>query len=778
MLRVTTANKFPTRRGADPTIDLRGERSAAGDLDPFSFEAVQKALAHTKGNITQAARALGISRRTFQRYMKRGPEPPAPAPPAPGSVPGVAPPKIATHDIRIGRDPDAPPAGTPRPKLVRPRDDFTVRQMKYVTLRAAGVPAREAARQAGYNPGTAYILEARPAIIAAIDRLRIERERQEAVRLRHAGGPAILAPHEKPAATQLIDGIAAASGPIKAGAFGGPGKRDLGMQLARDLSTCTRDEIESRWSIADRAEAEGLMARAWADIVPADHHPWFFLAQRCWFDNVANDPKFLYAPLHRDKFLAPVFRYIYDPAPSEAGLLYLGSRWTYKTSFSHGVVPMGYVLRGFHIEGFHRTVVLRHHKLELASDNMVLSKDKFRKHPWLRAVWPDACPPENTRDFGTASRFSLPWVPSGVKSDPTYRAIGLTGTDTGRHPDLDVGDDLVTEEHLSRTVRDDAKARYQAKRYQQGAEHCRELNTGTPYHRMDLWSMMINSTMDGRPMYRVIVVPAHLPESLGGGLAHPFKLNEKFLEKMRLQELANSGNEDFYYLQFECTYRLTRSQATEDWWLRDCSVRDVPEDAFLIITLDPCWKGDKNYGEGDSASMQVWALVRRGAFVLRYLIDGVHSNELSSADGERELFRLMHKYGVRVIAPELREGSTFRANIIQQAGSLGIPIVVLDLRTKHQSKSDRIGVFLKECEAGRVFLCTETDPALLEAYRAQFKNWPQIDHDDALDAAAYTCDPAILDAWAPAWGAGLRRGPGLRRSGPDLDAPRTRYTLL
>jgi len=82
-----------------------------------------------------------------------------------------------------------------------------------------------------------------------------------------------------------------------------------------------------------------------------------------------------------------------------------------------------------------------------------------------------------------------------------------------------MGDDLVTEDHLSKIVRDEAKVRYRAKRYQLGSERCREVNSGTPYHRQDLWSMMLNSTIDGKPVYRTVVIPAHLPESLGGCLA-------------------------------------------------------------------------------------------------------------------------------------------------------------------------------------------------------------------------------------------------------------------
>lgn len=670
--------------------------------------------------------------------------------------------------------------------------ELTGRQMTYVALVVQGVPSREAARQAGFREEYCRVLANNPKIQVALDeaRRRVGARgpgrpqkpiSQQAVEPRvgsPGSGPHLLDPSRRPDAARLIDGIDYTGGPI-AGAFVTTGERDTALQLARDLSTCTRDEIEQRWSASARNEAETLMDRAWAAILPDTHEPMYFLAERCWFDNVLADPRFLYPPYHRDMFLRPLREYILDPAPAEAGILFLGPRFTYKSTFSHGAIPMWYVLRGAHLTGTHYSAVLRHHKLELASDNLVRLKAKFQSHPWVRAVWSPACPGERVREFGTSQRFTLPWVPPGQTADPTFRAIGLGASDTGRHPDLDMGDDLVTEEHLSKVVRDDAKRRYRAKRYQLDISSGREVNTGTPYHRMDLWSMMMNSTIDGRALYRVITVPAHLPDGLVaryGPLAHPHKLGEADLEKRRLEELATAGNDDFYYLQFEVTYRLSRQQTTEKWWLRDTTREDIPEDGFPIITIDPAWKGDANYGEGDSASIQVWVLARRGSVVLRYLVDGVHSNEMSSSDGERETLRLMARYGVTVVAPELPRGSTFRSNLTQSAASLGQRIQIIDLKTKQHAKSDRIGGFNKEAEAARVFLCKECDPALLEEFRSQFDNWPQVDHDDALDAAAYTCDPAILEAWAPAWGSARTGRIGRARVTPPTF--RTRYTTI
>ena len=142
--------------------------------------------------------------------------------------------------------------------------------------------------------------------------------------------------------------------------------------------------------------------------------------------------------------------------------------------------------------------------------------------------------------------------------------------------------------------------------------------------------------------------------------------------------------------------------------------------------------------------------------------DGVHSNELSSLDGEREIVRLMQFYGTFVCAVEEHGGHAFRTGLQATANALGVPLTLVDLKMKQTQKAQRIIGFFKEAEAGRVMVCKEADPTLLEHFFRQVRNYPQVDHDDALDAAAYTCDPNVAENWTPAWGsafAGVRRYP-------------------
>ena len=57
--------------------------------------------------------------------------------------------------------------------------------------------------------------------------------------------------------------------------------------------------------------------------------------------------------------------------------------------------------------------------------------------------------------------------------------------------------------------------------------------------------------------------------------------------------------------------------------------------------------------------------------------------------------------------------------------------------------------FLGEMQSLRVFISTECDEQLKNAFLDEFEDFPQLDNDDALDAAAFTCDPAIAESYAP-----------------------------
>jgi hypothetical protein len=564
----------------------------------------------------------------------------------------------------------------------------------------------------------------------------------------------------------------------------GAARTALLISLGRDLSTLMREEIEKRWDDDARQAAEIASGHSWSALLPAQHNPAYYLASKVFFDNAEarGNPRFLYAPYHRDRFFVPICNHICHPEPPFVSLLWLGPRDTYKSTCL-GCVALWFALRRYHLNGVFDRIVIRHHKEELAAANVQRIRAKVWHHPWMRRYWAEVCPPENTKDFGTMSAFSFANKPrTGEVAEEMFTAVGSKSSDTGAHRGLDLGDDLVTEDHInSRRIREDAKMRYAAKRYTLDSGTGREVNTGTRYHISDLWGMLEDSNVEGRPLHQVIKIPAISDE---GVLAHPYKLTKKFLEDRRQEEISNSGSDMLWWLQYQLNPRFTKQIATNLAWLRECRYEEIGPEAIPLMTIDPAWKGTENAGEGDSASIQVWMLERRGPVILRYLVDGVHSDDLTVLDGYNHIFRLAVKYGITFVAPEEIGGHGFRTTLMGESATRGVPLHVFNLNaTKTKRKSFRIMPLLKEAELGRVFLCTNTcDVTLIEAFKTQFRDFhPQMDHDDAIDSASFQFDPEIASRFTPEWNSALekarkRRMGILPRRRPD--DKRTRYTAM
>jgi hypothetical protein len=211
-----------------------------------------------------------------------------------------------------------------------------------------------------------------------------------------------------------------------------------------------------------------------------------------------------------------------------------------------------------------------------------------------------------------------------------------------------------------------------------------------------------------------------------------------------------------------CKVRSPRTLATKIEWLRTCSVKDLSPNAWGVIIVDSAWKGTKNSGEGDSASIQVWFYERRGSLVLRFLADGRHSNMMTDAEGKSEIFRLMRKWYILDVAPEEFGGWAFRQALSNEAVTRGIAINVIELEgVKHKiSKGQRIASFLGDVQYGRVFICEEVPGEVREPFMSEYEDYagPEtLDHDDALDCAAYTSDEAITASYVPRMNARMSR---------------------
>jgi len=557
---------------------------------------------------------------------------------------------------------------------------------------------------------------------------------------------------------------------------------DLLREWARDLSVCTPVELRQRWQGAsmkaiDKLDPKGFEGRL------KDHNPIYFLAERVFFDNVLDDPLFLYPPLHRDILCKFVLDYILFADRADAGALILIQRDSFKSTFMHGVVPLWVSLRDKHLYNKDVRIILRHHKEERASDNLVRLMAKSVTSKFLKENWPEFCV-ENTKQLGTMTEMRWPCSVLGVAAEKSIIAKGLKASQTGAHFDYVFNDDLVTEEHIdSKTERDSAQGKYNASRYTLDMGKRREINSGTRYHISDLWGKFLKTKKkSGQAMYRALVLGSGgtgegvdaegRRDGSNGSLSHPFRHPQEILDQLKEEEQQRAGNDLLYHLQMQNNVKSSHMVVTSRDWLRWCTIEQVPEDTWRAITVDPAWKGDKNWGEGCYAAVQAWAFQRVGSVIVQYLLDQVLSNELTEKDGMDHIFRLAGKYAIFHVIPEQRGGKSLGTNIMDEGISRGWPMVILDPKTQKAAKDIRIGRFLGACQARRVIIVDSC--GCLDHFLMEYDEYPQCDFKDALDAAGWTQDPVVSENYGPRFHSNRRFNP--RR--PPQEAPRTRHCAM
>lgn len=520
------------------------------------------------------------------------------------------------------------------------------------------------------------------------------------------------------------------------------------VDWSRDLSVCTEEELRDRWTgdelkAIDRLDPIGFEARV------TDHSFIYYVAQRLFFADVIDDPAFLYTPFHRDMICRPIERYALAPSRRDRILVLLAQRESFKSTFQHGATPVALTLRDYLINSRHARVCLQHQKLDLAQHNLVRVKERCFNSKWFEKVWWEFYSPN---DLGTKDAFDWPCLPPGKFSENSMQAASLDTDLTGKHFDWFLCSDLVTpEQRYSKTLRNQTLRKFSSVKYTLDTKNGRLMLDGTLYHPADLNSKQSTAkAKDGSLLHEVVKIGAG-GKRAGKPLTLPFRHSEEFLEADRADQIATTGTDDLWWLQMQNEIRASSTIATDMSWLRYCTQKDVGIDSWRVIVVDPAWKGTPNAGEGDSASIQVWALEKRGNLLLKFLMDGVHSNMMTDADGKAEIFRLARQYFVMDVAPEERGGYAFRQALSNEAATRGQFLNVIKLKSMQVNKAWRITSFLGDVQSGRVFICEECDPVLRLAFESQFESFPQCmdDEDDAIDCAAYTSDQAVAEAYMP-----------------------------
>lgn len=520
--------------------------------------------------------------------------------------------------------------------------------------------------------------------------------------------------------------------------------------LARDLCILTYEEMQTAWTPEMQQAIALTSGKSWKELVPETHNPIYYLAEKVVFANVAGDPEFLYAPTHRDIVCAALLAYYQLPEGEEkAGLLLLMQRDSFKSTFMHIVMPMFVAFREKRLLKRDTRVLLVHYKQLQASMNLVRLKGILASSEFLKWAYPEFC--LQSADEGAKDAFFYPGVRPGPQAEPSVFAIGITGDVTGLHFNHVFFSDLVTKEaRTSKVIREQVEALHEAMLYILSTGKNKRWYDGTFYHIHDLWQKMVAANIEGAPLYSVVKIPAYDPAKDWYSL--PMRHTQKRLEFMRQEEISRTGNDFMFCLQMLLEPRSSKLIAGDRRWYRWCKQGDIPREAWFLILVDGAWKGTHNAGEGDYASIQVWALERRGLHIFSYLVDGTRSNAFTSFDGEREIIRLMRKYDVMDVGVEEHGGHAFRTSLQDAANKAGLVYNEIEFKTKQTGKQGRMSAFLKDAEQGLVFLCEECDEDILDALQEQTDDFPQCIDEicDDIDAAAYGKDPNVRDQFAPA----------------------------
>lgn len=565
--------------------------------------------------------------------------------------------------------------------------------------------------------------------------------------------------------------------------------------FTRDRSVCTEAEMRSRWSGASLTALDDILQKAGTsfDAEIKDHNPIYYIAQEVLFHTKRHDPTFLYAPYHRDIICRNAMEYYLDGETHDNGLILLGPRDTYKSTLFHGALPIWILLREYHLNQEFVRLALIHHKDRLATRNLNRLRRILAYNVWFNpeaaaqaqvaAIWPEFHATETV--LGSSEELYLPCATKGGgAAEPNIEAAGMGGSLTGSHYKAIITSDPVTEDHRSsKTLRDVTEEKHEAMEFLLDTVGGKRMYDGTRYHPRDLWGKLtLAHDAKASLLYRTLCIQA------GGSrvdkpLAHPFKWSEEALERKRSEFISKYGNDDFWWLQLQNEVRSERMVATDVRWLKFCKEEDINPRAFGLITVDPAWKGTDSSGEGDSASIQAWFLERKGSVVTRTLADGVHSNSLTMKDGMDAIFGLARKYGILFIAPEQIGGSGIRKVIEDEAITRGHGYIqCIKLKDNHHiAKTARISSFVAEAQAGRVFICEDCDEETKRALLDQFADFGSLDHDDALDNAANTCDTAVREKFIPKMHDALttssERAMAFYTRGQEArQAPRTRYS--
>jgi len=418
-----------------------------------------------------------------------------------------------------------------------------------------------------------------------------------------------------------------------------------------------------------------------------------------------------------------------------------------------------------------------------ALDNI---KDKNRFSPYIRKHFtlPNFVIPKG--EWGTKEQWDWPCRKEGDSvSDPQMRAMPVRGKKAGKGAHYRWLDDCEDEDsRTSEVIRKQISDDYDQLRQLEAPAFSREAFIDTPYHLygLTLTNKEAKRESTGETRYQVRWVPA-LKDDDTPNFPNIRKLTVAGLAKERANEIARTGSDAFWYLQYMLDPRLTGTQAMQwDWFLpmtvQEHRLKWVRLPHFRCIFVDSAWKGTEKQVKGDATAIQVVDMYRLttpkgGDRMVRILLDQLISKELVSDEGALEMCRLGKKWGTNYFAIEQSGEKTFDGTMRAVARSLTPParMISIDLKgwTKKR-KMERISAVAGAARLGNVYVLDGCPQVGIMA--REVGDYPENKTSpNALDCFANSFAEAVIGNWVP-----MAETPSIEPESPAVMVPLTRYT--
>ena len=402
------------------------------------------------------------------------------------------------------------------------------------------------------------------------------------------------------------------------------------------------------------------------------------------------------------------------------------------------------------------TISAIHASQEVVEKMLVNIKWQFQSNNTMRYFFPEFCPPQRAKEWGTQQFFQCP-ARKHFTTAPTFSVAGIESVRTGMHYHIIKFTDIVDEKNTA------TKDQCEKIIYAYGM--CRNLligpkywidMEGTRYHFSDLYGRIIDDWMNEEKTsqehkYKVFIMGCYKKDLKGAAekftpdeLDSPYFLTDKnekesrFPEEFPTDKLEEMRTDPVTGEDTFNTQQLNNPIGTEDTvfnpkdmrWKTSEELNRIPMQ-YHIVTIDTA---DTTNKRSNHTALTTCAVDRTNR---RYVVDIQWGKFLPDRIVDL-IFALQFKY--RPLKIKIEETAFVRGlmpSIKRRSQELNIwPNFEFIQRDTQIAKQERIMSLQPWYKSGLIFFSTEIPDYIKEQLKHELTRFPKYTHDDILDTLA------------------------------------------